>query len=179
MSRVGKKPIEIPSGIKVTIEGNTVSVEGPKGKLEYVVPVGIKVHTKDGKVIVERPDATKEWSALHGLTRTIIANLITGVKDGYKKQLEIKGVGFKAQVQGSVLVITLGFSHLVRYPIPEGITVATAKPTELAISGIDKVKVGEVAAEIRDFFKPEPYTGKGIMYVGEHVRRKAGKTVVK
>ena len=179
MSRVGKKHIDIPSGVKVTISGNKISVEGPKGNLEHEFPTQLKVSEKDKKLLVEKTSPAKEIAPLHGLTRTIIANLIKGVTGGYEKQLEIKGVGFKAQAQGQTLQITLGFSHPVKYEIPEGITIKTKKPTQIVVTGIDKVKVGEVAAEIRAFFKPEPYTGKGIRYVGEYVRHKAGKTVVK
>ncbi len=179
MSRVGKKPVDIPNNVKVQIKDNKVFIEGPKGKLEHKVPGSIKALVRDNKIIFECSSPAKEEISLHGLTRTIISNLLKGVTDGYTKELEIKGVGFKAQVQGNVLVISLGFSHPVRFAIPEGITVKAAKPTQLSVSGIDKVKVGEVAAEIREFFRAEPYTGKGIKYVGEHVRRKAGKTVVK
>ncbi len=179
MSRVGKKPVDIPSGVKIEVKGNIISVSGPKGVLQYKFPDNVGISVKEKTVVVERKGSAKQDMALHGLTRAIIANLIKGVTEGYTKALEIKGVGFKAQVQGKTLQMTLGFSHPVRYEIPEGITVATPKPTQITVSGIDKVKVGEVAAEIRGFFKPEPYTGKGIRYVGEYVRHKAGKTVVK
>jgi len=178
MSRVGKKPIDIPAGVKATIENGNISVEGPKGKLEHRVPSGLKISEKDKKIVVE--SISPEQGALQGLTRSIVANLIKGVTEGYVKQLEIKGVGFKAQVQGAkTLEILLGFSHPVRYPIPEGITITAPKPTQIVVAGIDKVKVGEVAAEIRGYFKAEPYTGKGIRYVGEYVRHKAGKKVAK
>ncbi|UCD55189.1 MAG: 50S ribosomal protein L6 [Candidatus Omnitrophota bacterium] len=179
MSRVGKKPIDIPNNVKVDIKGNNITVEGPKGKLEYTVPGGLSVSLKENKLIVGRSSSLKKELSLHGLTRSIISNLIKGVTDGYAKELEIKGVGFKAAVQGNILQINVGFSHAVRYAIPEGITIKTAKPTKISITGIDKVKVGETAAEIRDYFKPEPYKGKGIRYLGEYVRHKAGKTVVK
>ena len=179
MSRVGKKPVDVPKDVKVDIKEGKVIVGGPKGALEHSLPDRIKVSVKDGKVIVDASGDTKQDMALHGLTRTVIANLIKGVTEGYTKQLEIKGVGFKAQVQGSTLQITLGFSHPIAYEIPQGITVTTPKPVQIVVAGIDKIKVGEVAAEIRDYFKPEPYTGKGIRYVGEYVRHKAGKTVVK
>ena len=179
MSRVGKKPLDIPSGVKVEVKENKLFVEGPKGKLEHRIPPRIKIEVKDNKIVVTRAGSTKEEMSLHGLTRSIASNLIKGTTEGYKKELEIKGVGFKAQVQGNNLQIMLGFSHPVKYQIPEGITVSTPKPVNIIVTGIDKVKVGEVAAEIRDFFKPEPYTGKGIRYVGEYVRHKAGKTVVK
>ena len=179
MSRVGKKPIDIPKNVKVGIKGNTVTVEGPKGKLEYVIPGELSAELKESKLIIKNPSDTKKSLSLHGLARSIIANFIKGVTDGYEKQLEITGVGFKAAVQGNVLEMSLGFSHLVKHPIPEGITIKATKPTQLTVTGIDKVKVGEVAAEIRDYFRPEPYKGKGIKYVGEYVKRKAGKTVVK
>ncbi len=179
MSRVGKKPVDIPTKVKVEIQGSIIYVEGPGGKLEHKIPDGIKVSQKDNKIIVEKTTPAKEIIPLYGLTRTVIFNLIKGVTDGYAKELDIKGVGFKAEMQGKNLKMALGFSHPVLYEVPEGITVAAPKPVRIIVSGIDKVKVGEVAAEIRDFFKAEPYTGKGIMYVGERVRRKAGKTVTK
>ncbi|MFH1594445.1 MAG: 50S ribosomal protein L6 [Candidatus Omnitrophota bacterium] len=179
MSRVGKRPIVIPNNVKINIEGNIVSVEGPKGKLEHKVPAAVKVKIEEGKVFIENTTPARESLSLQGLTRTIIFNLTKGVTEGYKKDLEIKGVGFKAQVQGSTLSMSLGFSHPIKHEIPEGITVTTPKPTQIMVAGIDKVKVGEVAAEIRDYFVPEPYTGKGIRYVGEYVRHKAGKTVQK
>ena len=180
MSRIGKKPIDIPGNVKVEIKGGVVSVEGPKGRLEYRTSGGIKVSLKDNKLFIERASDEKKEHSLHGLTRAILSNFIKGVTEGYKKELEIKGVGFKAQVQGKDrLQIILGFSHPVLYAIPEGITVTAPKPTMIVVSGIDKVKVGAVAAEIREYFKPEPFTGKGIRYVGEYVRHKAGKTIVK
>ncbi len=179
MSRVGKKPVSIPKNVKVDVKDRVVYVEGPKGKLEHKVPAGIEVSVKEEKVFIENPGDVKMYDPLHGLTRTVIFNLIKGVVEGYSKELEIRGVGFKAQAQGDTLQITLGFSHPVSYKVSEGVTLATPKPTIIKISGIDKVKVGEVASEIRGFFKAEPYTGKGIRYIGEHVRHKAGKTVVK
>ena len=179
MSRIGKKPIAASANVKIEVKDNLVTVTGPKGTLEHRLPRGVKVSVKEKEIIVERASSTKENIALHGLTRAILTNLIKGVTEGYKKELEIKGVGFKAQVQGNALQITLSFSHPVKYSVPEGITVTTPKPTQIVVSGMDKVKVGEVAAEIRDFYKPEPYTGKGIRYVGEYVRHKAGKTVTK
>lgn len=179
MSRVGKKPIEIPKGVKIAVKDNFILVEGPKGKLEHKIPSPLKVSVKDDKVLVERSQKTAMESSLQGLTRAIVTNLIKGVTEGYKKELEIRGVGFKAQVAGNIVQLLLGFSHQVRHQIPEGVTITAPKPTQIIITGIDKVKVGEVAAEIREYFKPEPYTGKGIRYVGEYVRHKAGKTVVK
>lgn len=177
MSRLGKKPINIPSNVKVVIDKGIITIEGEKGKLEHSIPNPIKVEVKENRIIVSRPSDSKKHMSLHGLTRTLISNMIGGVTEGYKKQLEIKGVGYKAQVKGEALTIALGFSHLVEYPIPEGVTVETPKPTIIVVKSIDKVKVGEVAAELRDFYKPEPYKGKGIRYAGEYVKHKAGKTV--
>jgi len=180
MSRVGKKPIQILKGVKVSVNGNTVLVEGPKGKLSQLVHPAIKVEVKADQVIVtphESDASLKNVSALHGLSRTLINNMVLGVTNGYQKELEIQGVGFRAQVSGKKLVLQLGFSHPVEFLIPEGIIIEAAKPTQLCIKGIDKHKVGQVAAEIRDIFPPEPYKGKGIRYVGEYVRKKVGKAV--
>lgn len=177
MSRVGKKPIPIPGGIKISVDKNVVTVEGAKGKLDYKIPEPIKVEVRDGSVIVSRPSDLKTHMSLHGLVRTLINNMIKGVIEGYKKELEIRGVGYKAQAKGDTLSMSLGFSHTIAYPIPEGITIETPKPTIVIIKGIDKIKVGKVAAEIRDYHKPEPYKGKGVRYIGEYVRHKAGKTV--
>ena len=179
MSRIGKKPVVVPASVKVNIAENIASVEGPKGKLDFSLPKGIKVSLKNNNLIVERSSEEKKDVSLHGLVRSLLVNMIKGVSEGYEKALEIKGVGFKAQVNGNILEILLGFSHPIKYSIPEGVTVKAAKPTQLTVSGIDKIKVGKVAAEIRSFFKAEPYTGKGIRYVGEYVRHKAGKTVTK
>lgn len=178
MSRIGKKPITIPSGVKVNLAGRTLKVEGTKGKLELDIHPRMKVEVKDNEVLVKRPSDIKLDKSLHGLTRSLIQNMIIGVTEGYIKELEIHGVGLRAQVQGKKLNLQLGFSHPVNYEIPQGITIETPKPTEIVIKGIDKQQVGEVAAEIRDYYKPEPYKGKGIRYKGERVRRKAGKTVV-
>jgi len=179
MSRIGKKPIEIPAGVKVEVKAGVIQVEGPKGKLEHKIADAIKVSRDDNKVIVKCSSPGKFEASLHGMTRALIANLIKGVTDGYSKELEIRGVGFKAQVKGDILEMMLGFSHPVQYPIQQGITITAPKPTRILVSGIDKIQVGEVAAEIRHYFKAEPYTGKGIRYDGEYVRHKAGKTVVK
>jgi large subunit ribosomal protein L6 len=178
MSRVGRKIINIPSGIKVQVQNNNVHVEGPKGKLDLKVPPEYKVVVKDNNITVSRPSDEKLNIAQHGLYRSLINNMILGVSQGYAKQLEIQGVGYKAQAQGKVLNLALGFSHQVNYPIPEGITIKTPKPTQIHIEGIDKKLVGDVAAMIRAYYRPEPYKGKGIRYQGEYVRRKAGKTVV-
>ncbi len=178
MSRVGKKPIEIPSSVKVNLDGKTVKVEGPKGKLEERMHQRMSAEVNENQLIVSRPSDNKLDKSLHGLTRSLIQNMVIGVTEGYKKELEIHGVGMRAQLQGKKIVLQLGFSHPVNYDIPEGISVVVPKPTQIEIAGIDKQLVGEVAAEIRHFYKPEPYKGKGIRYKGEHVRRKAGKTVV-
>lgn len=175
MSRIGKKPIDIPSGVKVTVQDRSVVVEGPKGKTTRALPQRISVAVKDNRVQVERQGNIATDRALHGLIRALIANMIKGVTEGYKKEMEIVGVGFKAQVQGTKLTMALGFSHPVVFNAPEGIKIETPKPTQLVISGIDKEKVGEVAAELRAIYPPEPYKGKGIRYAGEAVRRKVGK----
>ncbi len=177
MSRLGKKPITLPNNVKLSIEKRVITLEGPKGKLEYTIPDSIVVKSSDNQIKVSRPSDSKLHMSLHGLVRTLIKNIIIGVTEGYKKELEVRGVGYKVQAQGQKLTMMLGFSHAVEYPIPEGITVETPKPTIIIIKGIDKIKVGKVAAEIRDFYKPEPYKGKGIRYAGEYVRHKAGKTV--
>ena len=177
MSRIGKKPVDLPSGVKVAVANNVITVEGAKGKLQFNIPARFKVEVKDNKVIVTRPSEEKQDKATHGLIRSLINNMAIGVSAGYMKELEISGVGFKAAVQGKVLTIQLSYTHPINFNIPEGITIETPKPTNIVIKGIDKIKVGEVAAEIRDFYRPEPYKGKGIKYAGEHVRRKAGKAV--
>jgi len=178
MSRVGKLPVKVPKEVKVEIKDNEVKVQGPKGKLDLKVPKEYKVEMKDDKVTVSRPSDLKLHMAHHGLYRSLINNMVVGVTAGYSKDLEIQGVGYKAAVQGKNLSLALGFSHQVLLPIPEGITIKAAKPTQISIEGIDKKLVGEVAATIRALYKPEPYKGKGIRYKGEHVRRKAGKAVV-
>ena len=177
MSRLGKKPIDIPNSVKISLDNGRISVEGVKGKLEYIAPSSIKVEIKDNKIIVKRSSDSKASMSLHGLVRTLIVNMIKGVTEGYQKSLEIRGVGYKAQIKEKAVNIALGFSHSIEYPIPDGITIETPKPTQLIIKGMDKAKVGEIAAELRDFYKPEPYKGKGIRYVGEYVKHKAGKTV--
>ncbi len=177
MSRIGKKPIGIPKNVKVNINGNRISVEGPMGKLTYETHPDIKVEIKDEQIIVSLNSNEKSVVPLHGLTRTLINNMILGVTLGFQKELEIVGVGFRAQVSGKKLIMQLGFSHPVEVQIPEGIVLETPKPTQLIVKGIDKQKVGEVAAEIRAIYPPEPYKGKGIRYVGEYVRKKVGKAV--
>jgi len=178
MSRVGRKPINIPKDVKVNIKDNEVTVQGPKGKLVMKIPRAFKVELKENEISVSRPSDLKGDIARHGLYRSLIDNMIVGVSKGYSKQLEIQGVGYKAQAQGKSLNLALGFSHQVNFPIPEGITIKTPKPTQIFIESIDKKLLGDVAATIRAYYKPEPYKGKGIRYHGEYVRRKAGKAVV-
>ncbi|HUK83027.1 MAG TPA: 50S ribosomal protein L6 [Verrucomicrobiae bacterium] len=181
MSRIGKKPIEIPPKTKVEVKGQTVLVEGPKGKLDFAVPSPIKVEVKDSKVIATTAQLDRVGKSRWGLTRSLIANMVKGVNDGYSKQLLVEGVGFRASVQGQNLQMSLGYSHPVVFPIPKNIKITVAdtqdKKPQITIEGADKQMVGEVAARIRRFYPPEPYKGKGIRYVGEQVRRKAGKTV--
>jgi len=178
MSRIGKKVIDLPQAVKVafTAEGG-VKVEGPKGKLEWTLPKQISARIEDTKVVVERASELRAVRALHGLSRALVANMVTGVSTGFVKDLEIHGVGFKAAVAGKVLNLSLGFSHPVLFPIPEGIKVTVAENTKLKIEGIDKKLVGQVAADIRAYYPPEPYKGKGVRYAGEHLIRKEGKTV--
>jgi large subunit ribosomal protein L6 len=176
MSRVGKKPILAKEGTKVLVQDNLVSVEGPKGKLQQRLHPLIQVQVENGKVLVARTGESKQQRALHGLFRSLVANMVTGVEQGFQKVLEINGVGYKAQVQGKDLVLNLGYSHPVHYPIPEGIEIVAEKNVRIIVKGIDKQKVGQVAANIRSFRKPEPYKGKGIKYENEHIRRKVGKT---
>ena len=176
MSRVGKKPVLVPSNVKVGVDRDEVCVEGPKGKLQLKVHPRIKVNFKENQLLVERPTDLRTDRALHGLTRSLIQNMVRGVTDGYSKTLDIEGVGYKAQVSGRKLVLNLGLTHPVNYAIPEGIEIKATKPTQIVISGSDRQKVGQVAAEIRGFHEPEPYKGKGIRYSGEVIRRKQGKT---
>jgi len=177
MSRIGKMPIEIPKGVKVALTDNSVSIEGPNGKLSLNIHSRMKVDVADNKIVVTRPSDSKLDMALHGLTRSLVFNMAKGVTEGFQKELEIQGVGYKAQLKGKELVLNLGFSHQIEFPIPEGITIETPKPTQLVVKGADKQLVGETAAKIRRFYPPEPYKGKGIRYKGEYVRRKAGKAV--
>lgn len=177
MSRIGRLPIPVPAGVEVSIENNTVTVKGPKGQLSHTVVAPITVHRADGgELVVSRPDDERESKALHGLSRTLIANMITGVTQGYSKTLEIVGTGYRVQAKGADLEFSLGFSHPVPVKAPEGITFRVETPTRFAVEGIDKQKVGEVAANIRKLRRPDPYKGKGVRYQGEVVRRKAGKT---
>ncbi|MEK6727372.1 MAG: 50S ribosomal protein L6 [Candidatus Omnitrophota bacterium] len=176
MSRIGKKPVAIPGGVKVEVKDNSITVEGPKGRLSRFLHQRINLEIKDNQVLVKRITDLKLDKSLHGLYRALIANMIKGVTEGYQKELEIIGVGFKAAVQGNILNILLGFSHPVNFTIPEGIKIETPKPTQIVVSGIDKEKVGEVSTEIRAIFPPEPYKGKGIRFVGEYVKKKVGKS---
>ncbi|MEM7694266.1 MAG: 50S ribosomal protein L6 [Pseudomonadota bacterium] len=175
MSRIGKLAVPIPKGVTATIDGQTVKAKGPKGELEFTVPDRVAVkETADG-IKVDPINDEQESRALWGLSRTMIANLMTGTTDGFKKELQINGVGYRAAVQGKELVLALGYSHDVKYPIPEGIDIKCPKPTEIVVSGIDKQRVGQVAAEIRKWRPPEPYKGKGIKYADETIVRKEGK----
>lgn len=179
MSRIGKKPVALPSGLKVDIKGNSVVVEGPKGKMSIDMDSRISIENKDNEFILSRENEQKETKALHGLYRVLINNMITGVMQGYEKRLEINGTGFKAAVVGQKLTLNLGYSHPVVYDIPEGIKIAVEDSVKLVITGVDKHLVGHVAAVIRDFRPCEPYKAKGIRYSDEVVRRKAGKAAKK
>ena len=176
MSRIGKNPVVVPTGVDVTIEGDLVTVKGPKGTLSHRVAAPITAaRGDDGSIVVTRPDDERLSRSLHGLTRTLIANLVTGVTQGYEKRLEIVGTGYRVVAKGQALEFALGFSHPVTVTAPEGITFTVETPTKFVVSGIDKQQVGEVAANIRKIRKPEPYKGKGVRYAGEQVRRKVGK----
>jgi large subunit ribosomal protein L6 len=176
MSRIGRMPITIPSGVDVTIDGSDVTVKGPKGTLSHTVASPITIERgDDGVLVVSRPDDERASRALHGLTRTLVANMVTGVTEGYTKTLEIVGTGYRVTAKGSDLEFALGFSHPVVVPAPEGVTFAVENPTRFSVSGIDKQQVGQVAANIRRLRKPDPYKGKGVRYQGEYIRRKAGK----
>jgi large subunit ribosomal protein L6 len=175
MSRIGKKAVAVPAGVTASVEGQTVTMKGPKGALQFVVPDDIIVKMDKGTVKVDPRSETKRALAMWGTSRTLVANLIAGVTKGFEEKLEITGVGYRATLQGKNLQIALGFSHDIIYPIPDGITIATPKPTEIVVTGIDKQKVGQVAAEIRGFRPPEPYKGKGVKYAGEYIFRKEGK----
>lgn len=179
MSRIGKKPIPVPAGVTVTIDGSTVKVKGPKGELQREFRPEIGVEQEDGQLVVTRPSDSKEHRAFHGLTRALLANMVEGVTNGFRRTLEIIGVGYRAEKKGDTLVLTVGYSHQVQYPEPKGISLSTTSPTVVVVEGIDKAMVGQVAAEIRAVRPPEPYKGKGIRYQGEQVRRKAGKAGAK
>ncbi len=175
MSRIGKKPIAIPAGVEVKLNGQDVAVKGPKGTLSYTFHSDIAVAVEGNEIIVTRPTDDKEHRAMHGLTRTLISNMVTGVTDGYTKELEVNGVGYRAQKQGKNLVMNLGYSHQVIVPEVDGISIEVPAPNKIVISGADKQLVGQFAADIRKKRPPEPYKGKGIKYADEHIRRKEGK----
>jgi large subunit ribosomal protein L6 len=175
MSRIGKVPVPVPAGVDVSIDGAEVTVKGPKGTLTHTVPAPIQVVQEDATLVVTRPDDERASRSLHGLTRTLLANLVVGVTEGYTKRLEIVGTGYRVTAKGTDLEFALGFSHPVVVSAPEGISFAVEAPTRFSVSGIDKQQVGEVAANIRKIRKPEPYKGKGVRYAGENVRRKVGK----
>jgi len=179
MSRVGLKPISLPEKVAVKVEGNTVLVEGPKGKLDFSVPAGISLKSEDGTVVVSRASEQRVHRALHGTVRSIVNNMITGVSTGFPKDLEIHGVGLRAAVKGKDLDLSLGRSHPLLHPIPSGLTVTVNENTKIKVEGIDKQLVGQFAAEVRGFYPPEPYKGKGVRYSDEKVRRKEGKSVGK
>lgn len=177
MSRVGKMPIAIPAGVTVEIaENNLVTVKGPKGELQRTLPQEMTIKMEDGQITVERPNDLKKNKALHGLTRALLHNMVVGVNEGFEKKLEINGVGYRAAKQGNVLNLSLGYSHPIEFPQPEGIEIEVPDQTHITVKGISKEKVGQCAAEIRSFRAPEPYKGKGIKYADEYIRRKVGKT---
>jgi large subunit ribosomal protein L6 len=179
MSRIGKKPIAIPKGVTINVEGNTVKVQGPKGKLETPLPAGIKVEQKDGTLVAVRENDSQ--AAVHGLARALVNNAVEGVTKGWARELEIVGIGYRAEMKGKALVVfTLGYSHPIEYPLPTGIDVAVdPKQTRLTVTGIDRQKVGQVAAEMRALRPPDPYKNKGVRYVGERLKKKVGKTGAK
>jgi large subunit ribosomal protein L6 len=178
MSRIGNKAVEIPDKVKVNVDQEgSVSVEGPKGKLEWKLPRQIRASVQDNQVSVVREADSRNVKALHGLSRSLVYNMVQGVSEGFTKQLEIEGVGFKAAVQGSMLNLSLGFSHPVTFSIPKDIKITVVDNTKITVQGVDKQLVGQVAADIRGFYPPEPYKGKGVRYAGEQIRRKEGKTV--
>ena len=175
MSRIGRLPITVPSGVDVTIDGRQVTVKGPKGSLTRTLHPDMRVSQEDGSLVVTRPTEQKTHKQLHGLTRTLVNNMVVGVTDGYRKSLEITGVGYRAALSGKKLQLNLGYSHQIEIDPPEGITFEVENPTRLAVVGIDKELVGQIAAKVRATRKPEPYKGKGVRYAGEYIRRKAGK----
>jgi large subunit ribosomal protein L6 len=179
MSRIGKKAIPVPKNVTATVDGHTVKVKGPKGELERQLHPSMAIALDDGNIVVQRPSDEADHRALHGLTRTLVANMVDGVTKGYSKQLEIVGVGYKAEARAYGLQLALGFSHPVEYRAPKGIKLTAPQPTQIVIEGADKELVGQVAAELRSLRPPEPYKGKGIKYQGEQIRRKAGKAGAK
>ncbi len=175
MSRVGKKPVPVPAGVTAKVDGQTVTVKGPKGELSFTVPENVTIAFAANEIKVDPASETKQAQAMWGMSRAMVANIVTGVTKGFERKLEITGVGYKAAVQGKKLQLSLGYSHDIDFPIPPGISIVATKPTELLVSGIDKREVGQVAAEIRGFRPPEPYKGKGVKYAGEFIFRKEGK----
>jgi large subunit ribosomal protein L6 len=175
MSRIGKKPIPIPPGVKVRLDGMTVRAEGPKGTLSQLVPAGLTPRVADGSLVIERNGDDRRVRALHGLARALVANMVTGVKDGFERRLEIVGIGYRAQMQGKSIQLALGYSHPVLFPLPEGVTAEIDRQTAITLRGPDKAVLGQTAAKLRALRKPDPYKGKGIRYAGETVRRKVGK----
>ena len=175
MSRIGKNPITVPNGVNITLDGNRITVKGPKGELSRVIPADMQVSQDTGTVTVNRPSDDPKHKALHGLSRTLIANMVEGVTKGFSKQLDIVGVGYKAETRPYGLQLALGFSHPIEYKAPKGIKLTAPAPTQIVIEGANKEVVGQVAAELRSLRPPEPYKGKGIKYAGEQIRRKAGK----
>jgi large subunit ribosomal protein L6 len=175
MSRIGKKPVAIPAGVTANLAGQTISVKGPKGTLQLMLHDDVTVKMESGAVQIDPANDSKRARAMWGTVRALLANVVAGVTKGFERRLEITGVGYRAAVQGKNLQLLLGYSHEISYPIPEGITIATPKPTEIVVTGIDKQKVGQVAAEIRGYRPPEPYKGKGVRYAGEYIFRKEGK----
>ncbi len=176
MSRIGKKPVVVPKGVEVRFDPPELRVKGPKGSLSARIPEGIDLEITDGEIRVTRPDDARRSRSLHGTTRSVVQNLVTGVTEGFRKELEIKGVGYRANLQGSALVMNLGFSHPVEYPVPKDVTIEVKDQRIVSVNGIDRQRVGQVAAEIRAVKPPEPYKGTGIQYVGEHIVRKEGKS---
>ncbi|MBE7186215.1 MAG: 50S ribosomal protein L6 [Methylobacterium mesophilicum] len=175
MSRVGKKPVQVPAGVTAKVDGQRVTVKGPKGELDFTVPDDVDVSMEDGSIAVEPRSEEKRAQAMWGMSRAMVNNLVTGVSKGFEKRLEINGVGYKAAVAGKKLQLSLGYSHDIDFPIPDGIAITAPRPTEIVVAGIDKRAVGQTAAEIRAFRPPEPYKGKGVKYAGEFIFRKEGK----
>jgi len=176
MSRIGQKPIIVPDKVKVAVQGPLINIEGPRGKLKHTLPSGIEARLDGKTLLVEKKGETRQHKALHGLSRALLANFVQGANEGFKKSLEIQGVGFKAALQGKTLTLNLGFSHPILFPVPDDIKVTVTDNTNILIEGADKQKVGAVAADIRAYYPPEPYKGKGVRYTGEQIIRKEGKT---
>ena len=175
MSRIGKQPIPIPQGVKIQIEGLTVRAEGPKGKLSQPVPTGLTTRVADGTIVIERAGDDRRVRALHGLARALVANMVTGVKDGFERRLDIVGIGYRAQMQGKNIQLALGYSHPIIFPLPDGVTAEIDKQVAITLRGADKAVLGQTAAKLRALRKPDPYKGKGIKYANEVIRRKVGK----